>query len=500
MSDGQIEVTRRTVLRAALGSGALLALSACGSSKSSSSTSTSASASTSGSSSASTPATVSASSSTSAASSASTADIEAFFKTAGPKAGAKSISVLAYNAPQGNSIQALIGEFEKLTGIKVNWTSLAETEGSAKIATALGSGSGAYDVIQSTSILMPTYGSRGWLTSIDSLASKSDATAPFWNKAAYGTTSDQELTYNGVLYGAPMFVGTQLFWYRTDIFEKHGISGPPTSYDELTDICEKIHGGSTAAIALRTAPLSSQLMYSLTAWIYAYGGKYYDSYSNGNYSGVALNSPGATQALDLYSSLVKKYGPTGATNWQVSDVTRAFSTGQVAMIQEGMVFGATFNDPKKSQVAGKVGCVPLPKGPAGTFVPYGDHGWSIAKGSGHQDAAWLFVQWATLPSTLTEASLNNAAPFVGAPLASAYESDGFKKMYDFDHYIDSITTTLGLANSGHVNPLKNDPNYEPSSAPFAKIADNITAKLSLAVTGQASAASAVAQAAKVMGG
>src|SRR5690606_27767699 len=118
-----------------------------------------------------------------------------------------------------------------------------------------------------------------------------------------------------------------------------------------------------------------------SAWLYANGGSYYADYSNGAYSGSALDSPEALESLETFIDLVSNYAPSGATNWSVDDVTRAFMAGRVGIVQEGVVFGGTFNNPETSQVAGMIDSFALPSGPDGAYVPYNTHGWSIAANS-----------------------------------------------------------------------------------------------------------------------
>src|SRR5699024_10905055 len=101
--------------------------------------------------------------------------------------------------------------------------------------------------------------------------------------------------------------------------------------EELAEAAEALSDGDVAGIALRTAPSASQLMYVWSAWLYAFGGKYYERYSDGEYSGAALDSPEALAALELYVDLMQNCAPSGATNWSVEDVTRAFMAGRVAM-------------------------------------------------------------------------------------------------------------------------------------------------------------------------
>src|SRR5690606_13217998 len=123
--------------------------------------------------------------------------------------------------------------------------------------------------------------------------------------------------------------------------------------------------------------------------------------------------------------------------------TRAFMAGRVAMVQEGAVFGGTFNNPDTSQVAGNIDTFTLPAGPAGAFVPYNTHGWSIAANSKATDAAWLFVQWATLVDTLTAATQTDAN-FGAPPLAEVYQSEEYSEKYGFGDFVDSVAGTIDI--------------------------------------------------------
>lgn len=423
-------------------------------------------------------------------------DTDAFLEKIGKQLDTTSLSVLAYAAPQGDAIKALLGQFTELTGINVKWTSLDEQSAVNRAAVALGSGSGGYDVVQSTSALVPTYVERQWIADMTALQKSSKATIPAWSPKAYGSGTTDQLSVDGSLYATPSFIGTQIFFYRTDIFAKKNVK-PPKTLAELEEVCRKVHTDKVPAIALRTAPSPSQLMFVWSAWLYAFGSRYYDTYRDGSYAGTAIDSPEAAKALDLFVKLNRDYAPTGATNWSVEDVTRAFSSGQVAMVQDGAVFGGTFNDPDASRAAGKVGTFAVPTGPEGTYVPYTAHGWSVSAKSKAKDAAWLFTQWATLKQTLTAATTGKIA-FSTPPLASVYDTPAFQKRYGFDDFVDSVKTTIATANDGGFTPF-DDAAYLPATSKWNTLGQRVSEKLSMAVTGQSSVDEALKAAAKAMG-
>ncbi|TDE91560.1 sugar ABC transporter substrate-binding protein [Occultella glacieicola] len=411
--------------------------------------------------------------------------VEDFLTARGEELGVDRISVLAQSSPQADAIQQISGQFTELTGITVDWTILDEQSTENRAAVALGSGDGGFDVLQTPSGFIPTYVDRGWLQPIGPLVDDASSIVPGWNLEAFGEGTTSLLSRDDEVYGVPMFIGTQMFYYRTDVFEEHGIEQVPTTYEELVEVVHEVHGDDVAGIALRTAPSPSQLLFVWSAWLYANGGSYYAEYDDGTYSGSALDSPEAVESLTTYTDLVQNYAPSGATNWSVDDVTRAFATGRVAIVQEGAVFGGTFNNPDSSQVSGDIDAFTLPAGPAGSFVPYNAHGWTIAANSDATDAAWLFTQWATLAQTLTAATQTDAN-FGAPPLADVYSSPEYEAKYGFNDFVPAVIGTIDIANGGGVSPFEDDPNYLPATTDWATVGQQIAEELSKAVTGQVS--------------
>ncbi|MFC7620828.1 ABC transporter substrate-binding protein [Microlunatus sp. GCM10028923] len=424
------------------------------------------------------------------------ADVAEFLRVQGKALGVDRIGVLAYASPQAEVVKAFTAQFSELTGIEVAWTGLDEQSAASRASVALGSGAGGYDIVQTSSGLLPTYVERGWVADLTALRGASPATVPTWDPAVYGPGTVAMLSQGDALYAVPNFIGTQVFYYRTDVFEQAGVS-VPTTLAELRTVCAAVHSDEISAIALRSAPNASQLLFVWSAWLYAYGGRFYTDYRDGRYSGVALESDEALQALELYVELVRDYAPSGATNWSVEDVTRSFTTGRVAIVQEGAVFGGTFNDPDASQAAGRVGTFVIPSGPAGRFVPYNAHGWLVAERSAHRDAAWLFAQWATLPEILTAATLGKVA-YSTPPLPKVYRTPEYRDKYGFDDFVVTVQETIETADGGGYTPF-DDASYQPRSADWNTVGQKISEELSKAVTGQVDPRSALAAAARAVG-
>jgi multiple sugar transport system substrate-binding protein len=104
--------------------------------------------------------------------------------------------------------------------------------------------------------------------------------------------------------------------------------------------------------------------------------------------------------------MIRESGPPNWASMQWYDAMEAFTAGQAGMIADADFFAANYEKAEKSKVAGKVGYALLPTGPGGK--PYaGLWTWALGINSAtpSKEAAWLFLQWATAPRTLLNATL-----------------------------------------------------------------------------------------------
>ena len=110
---------------------------------------------------------------------------------------------------------------------------------------------------------------------------------------------------------------------------------------------------------------------------------------------AALDSKEQVAALDMYTKLLRQYGPPGVVNFNWYECSASFMQGQVAIYMDGVNFASQFEDAAKSKVVGKVGYAVLPSGPGGHFSPIYITGMAVSSQSNSKEAAYLFAQWAT---------------------------------------------------------------------------------------------------------
>ena len=104
------------------------------------------------------------------------------------------------------------------------------------------------------------------------------------------------------VYGAPIDGGPMGMIYRTDIFDKYGVT-PPTTWEELETTAQKVKdaGGPVFASFAANQPATT------TAYFYGTGAEpfTYDPSKEGEI-GIKLNSPEIKKVLDYWAGLVKK--------------------------------------------------------------------------------------------------------------------------------------------------------------------------------------------------
>ena len=205
--------------------------------------------------------------------------------------------------------------------------------------------------------------------------------------------------------------------------------------DELTDKSKEIYG-----IALRGQPGWGENMCYLTTLINTFGGTWFDM----NWH-PTIDSPEWKKAISFYVALMGKDGPPGASSNGFNENLTLMSSGKVAIWIDATSAGGILENPKQSQVAGKMGYAPAPI----EVAPNGSHwlgGWVLAipKSAKQPDAAEKFVAWAsskdyirlvagdlgwasvppgTRKSTYDNPEYQNVAPFVAATLQAIQTAD-----------------------------------------------------------------------------
>ena len=272
-------------------------------------------------------------------------------------------------------MQQLSSEFEKQSGVKLNWVVLGENILRQRLTIDISTGSNTFDVITIGSYEAPLWGERGWLVPLDDLG------------ADYGyddifDVMRQGLSYQGRMYAAPFYGESSFTYYRKDLFQKAGLEMPlQPSYEQIRQFAQKLHDPEHGVygICLRGEPGWGQNMAYISTLVNTFGGRWLDLDWK-----PQLTSPAWVEAVSFYVDLLSNYGPPGAITDGYNENRALFANGNCAMWVDATSAAGYFLDPSQSRVATTTGFAKAPI----AKVPNG--------------AAWVW-SWATCHPHLLEA-------------------------------------------------------------------------------------------------
>lgn len=138
------------------------------------------------------------------------------------------------------AIEPYLGEFEELTGMKVNLETLPESDYNSKMLIELNSGSdNPFDICMVSS--GSNFASGNWLVDLTQFIENPALTDKEWyNMDDIFPSAINYGTWNGVFHAIPFSAEYQIMYYRKDILDKYGIE-VPTTLEELAAACEKVY-------------------------------------------------------------------------------------------------------------------------------------------------------------------------------------------------------------------------------------------------------------------
>lgn len=395
----------------------------------------------------------SSSGSSSSSSSAAPGSGSAAASSSAPAGSGETINVLMVGNPQMTDIEKLTKDnFTAKTGITVNYTILPENELRDKVTQDVATGAGQYDVVTIGMYEVPIWGSNGWLVDLTDRA-KNDAAynfndiLPSMVKGLSGT--------DGKLYASPFYGESSFLMYRKDLFEKAGLTMPDApTWDQVAEFAKKLDDkkAGMAGICLRGLPGWGEIFAPLTTVVNTFGGTWFEKDWT-----PKVNAPEFTAATQFYVDLVKNYGEPGAPSAGFTECLNAVSTGKAAMWYDATSAAGSLEDPKVSQVAGKMGYVAAPTKVTAQSGWLWAWAWAMESASKKQDAAWQFISWA---------SSSEYENLVGEQLGWARVPSGKRaSTYDNPKYQEAAKAfyKITLASISTADPL--NPGVQPRPAP-----------------------------------
>ncbi|MBN9610597.1 MAG: hypothetical protein BGO26_01465 [Actinobacteria bacterium 69-20] len=275
-------------------------------------------------------------------------------------------------------------------GIKVTGQYITSADNTtAKVVAALKSGTEPNILIGQDPSALPLFAQSGKVVDLSSaLKTETDALYPGIRSALF---------YQGKQLGFALGgVGNYLLFYNKDDFAKAGISGPPTTWDQLvTDaktLTEKLSTSGKPHYGMYVPLGSSEwISYAWEALLWANGGELL----NTDQTKVAFDSQAGIDALTTWYDMVQRDHSAPTTSYAQGgsfDGAPAFAGHAVSMIIEGQWALAEFKNIN-------YGVALLPAGTSGKSAANIGIGVAVVfdKGADANQAAETFVQWLGQP-------------------------------------------------------------------------------------------------------
>ncbi len=315
-------------------------------------------------------------------------------------------------------VNAANAEFEQATGakVKIDWQQWSNY--TTKLDSTFAGSTGIPDVVELGNTQTASYIAGGAFADLSSVKGQFD-NSDTWlaGLEASGTSPD------GKLEAVPYYAGSRVVIYRTDLWQKAGITSTPTTLDELNADLDKLKSANSGDPSFSAFYMPGKYWYAAMSFVYGAGGKIADQ-QGGTWTGE-LESSAAQQGLAEWQKLATTYSTGGATKDE-ADQDAIMAQGHSAAIlgngwEVGSVTDAKTGDPA---LAPKLGTFPLPGAAAGHYTPSFLGGSDLAVPAKASNAA-LGAAWIKFfTDTKNQTALAKFAIPNTTSLLSVYEAAG----------------------------------------------------------------------------
>ncbi len=337
----------------------------------------------------------------------------------------KTIKILMLDSPAYKAVKSLSFDFEKKYGIKIEYTALNYEE----IAETIGDESrrAEYDVLQLDIPWLPDLVQSRALLELSDYNKEIETIAREFIPGVLSAYS----RFDDGIYAMPFMFGTQLLYYRKDLFEdqasqiefreKYGFElKVPKTWTEFNLIAEFFTRTCNPESPVEYGTTLGGKMYSgavceFLPRLWAYGGAIIDDNGRINPDTTAFK-----KSLNVYKQSFRYAHPDSTEYWW-DEQLRDFKAGKAAMMIMFIAHAVDLADSAGSEINGKIGYDVIP----GSTPLLG--GWSIGINAASSKAAeaFTFIKWAAskelaIPQTILGGSTASISLYKSSELLTIY--------------------------------------------------------------------------------
>jgi multiple sugar transport system substrate-binding protein len=270
-----------------------------------------------------------------------------------------------------------------------------------QLRTEFQAGGGEIDVIIGDVIWPAQFAANGWILDLSDRFNDTDAFLP---------GPMQSNTYDGKVWGVPWYTDAGLLYYRADLLEEAGFSGPPATWEELKEMALKTTQDTNTkdGFIFQGAEYEGGVCNGCE-YIWTHGGNVLDPE---NPSQVVIDSPEAAAGLETWHSMIADgVAPQAVLQYKEDESHATFVRGDAVFLRNWPYVYAIVANPEESEIKPEqVGVTPIPVAQQGerSFSTLGGWNFFINAASDMQEEGWEFIRWMTAPEQLKTNALQGS--------------------------------------------------------------------------------------------
>jgi ABC-type glycerol-3-phosphate transport system substrate-binding protein len=313
------------------------------------------------------------------------------------KVGGQQVTVASIEITAMDAWKKMAPDFEKLTGIKVNWYSVELAKLHDKYLLDAAGKTGLFDIMYCSKAFGYSLYEMGAIESIQPwLDNQKQVKTPAWldYRDFIGPLRYANEDLNGRAFAFPATGECAVMGYRKDLFQEFKQTYPKTWQDVLkaakffNDKKLKRNNVQVYGVVMRGRPAFGGANFPVPLVGFNWGAKLYDYGSKK----AVWNSPEAVASLEFLVEVVKNGHPQIST-LSATEATSSFAGGHAAIVLEVTALMPVVENPKTSVVAGKIHYEPVPMGAKNDFNTISGAGLSMSTQTKNKDAAYAFLVW-----------------------------------------------------------------------------------------------------------
>jgi multiple sugar transport system substrate-binding protein len=325
----------------------------------------------------------------------------------GTPSGGVTLTIAAVQGVEDAGLKALAPIFKTQKGVTLNIVESPYSTLYDKLVTSFTANDATYDLAMMDDPWMPKFGTMGALADLGALGLQKDPDVAqiVWDVGTWppphGPVPPTEKGKTAQLLGVTIVGNVEMFMYRSDLTPT-----APTSYDDVLANATAQNKANFAGYIIR-GKATNPVVADFLPILWSFGGDVFDDNWN-----VVFDNAASKSAIDFLVNKLKAVAQADPANTDAADRDRLMAIGQgyQSSTWPGEINTAVL-DPSTSQVIGKVGFIPIPKGPSGKGIGMmGNWMLGVPKASKNQQAAADFIKWMLQADTQKTYAQNNGIP------------------------------------------------------------------------------------------